>query len=109
MSKHPDDNTAAAELPWALLCFPFYTSLPFMHKKILVMSFYDVTIVCSIILVGKLLCMCRWTADGSSAYLQASTPINHLCWKYEMLSFHFQTRFHACDTLPQVFQCALVP
>ena len=27
---------------------------------------------------------------------------------YEMLSFHFHTHFHACDTLPQVFQCALI-
>ena len=71
-------------------------------------SFYDVTIVCSIILVGKPLHMHRQTANGLSAFLPASMPINHLYQKYERSSFHFQTHFRACDTLPQVFQCALV-
>ena len=60
-------------------------------------SFYDVTIVCSIILAGKPLHMHRQTAEWSSAYLPASTPINHFNQKYEMSSFHFRTHFHACD------------
>ena len=37
----------------------FYTSLPLSHKRILVTSHNDVTIVCSIDLVGKALHMCR--------------------------------------------------
>ena len=36
-------------------------------------------------------------------------PNNHLIQKFRILSSLFQTHFHACDTLPQVFQCALIP
>ena len=73
------------------------------------MSFYDITIVCSIILVGKPLHMHRQTADSSSAFLPVAMPINHLYQKFEMSLFCFWTRFRACDTLPQVFQCTLIP
>ena len=78
MSKHPDDNTAAAKTPWVWMCFPLLYFPPFYAWEILVMSFYDITIVCSIILAGKPLCMHTWTCQWSSAYPPASTPINCL-------------------------------
>ena len=57
VSKYPDDNTAAAEL--SFLYFP-----PFYARVILMTSLNDIMIVCSIILVGKPLCMCRQSTNS---------------------------------------------
>ena len=54
--QQPNSSSSTA-LP--LLYFP-----PFYAWEILVTLFYDVTIVCSIILAGKPLHMHRWTADS---------------------------------------------
>ena len=61
------------------------------------MLFYDIMIVCSIILAGKTTAHVQMNCQQLSAYLPPSMPTNHLNRKYEMLSFCFQTRFHACD------------
>ena len=45
---------------------------------------------------------------GLSAHPLASTSNNHLIQKFGILSSLFQTHFHACDTLPQVFWCTLI-
>ena len=84
------NSSSLTELP--LLYFP-----PFYTREILVMLFYDVTIVCSIILAGKPLCMCRQTANG---HLHIHW---HLCqltiYTKSMKCHHFisKPRFCACD------------
>ena len=55
---------------------PFLYFPPFYAWEILMTSFYDVTIVCSIILVGKPLCMHRQTANGHL----------HTCWHQHQLT-----------------------
>ena len=107
MSKHPDDNTAAAKLS-RLTVLPFLYFPPFYaweiphdivlwHHNSLLHHFGRKTTV-----------HVQMNHQQSSAYLPASTPINCFNRKYEMSSFCFQTHFHACDTLPQVFWCALI-
>ena len=63
VSKYPDDNTVAAEL-LVPLCYPFLYFPPCYAREILVTSLNDVMIVCSVILAGKPLCMCRRSANG---------------------------------------------
>ena len=46
---------------------------------------------------------------GLSAHLPASMTNNHLIQKFRISLSLFQTHFRACDTLPQVFQCTIVP
>ena len=108
MSNHPDNNTAAAK-HLSLTALPLLYFPPFYAREILVMLFYDITIVCSIHFGRKTTVHAQMNCRRLSAYLLASMPINRFNWKYEMSSFHFQTHFHACDTLPPGIQCALIP
>ena len=63
VSKYPDDNTVAAELSFDCTT-PFLYFPPFYAQEILVTSLNDITIVCSVILVGKPLHMHRRSANG---------------------------------------------
>ena len=51
--EHPDDSNSSSQTPGAWLHLPFYSSLPLMHERMLVISFNDVTNICSTILVGN--------------------------------------------------------
>ena len=80
IQQQPNSSSSNA-LP--LLYFP-----PFYTQEILVTSFYDVMIVCSIILAGKPLHMCTRTCQQLSAYLPASMPINRLYRMEHMYECH---------------------
>ena len=65
------------------------------------MSLNDVMNICSTILVGKPLCMCRRTAMVHLCTCQHPCQIT-ICYEslvwFGFLSSHFQTHFRACDT-----------
>ena len=79
---------------------PFLYFPPFYAWEILVMSFYDVTIVCSIILAGKPLHMCRQTADGHL----------HTCWHPCQLTISNEsTKCHCFISEPVFVSVTLSP
>ena len=98
---------AAAEVPWLsctlLLYFP-----PSIAWENLMMSSNDVMIICSINLVGKLLCMHRRTVIFCLCICQHPCQINQKWQRFQTSSSFFWTLFRACDTLPQVFWCTIV-
>ena len=87
---------AAAKVPrlgYALLLyFP-----PSITQENLMTSYNDVTIVCSINLVGKPLHMCRRTAIAHLHTCQHPCQINQKLWRFQTSLSLFQTLFHACD------------
>ena len=94
--------------PRLVLAFLIYFPPP-IAQEITVTSFYDVTIICSTFSMGKPLHM-----HGENAIIHLCIHRHHCqnpsyyCYTQTTLSFPY-AEFHACDTLPQVFQCALVP
>ena len=104
--KHsvPETQTTALRLELTLLIY-------FPHpiaREIIVMSFYDVMIICSTLLVGKPLCMCK-----GNAIIHL-----HICWhchqNLQLLPLHpndiiFSLSWISCLWhSPLVFQCSLV-
>ena len=85
-----------------------YSSLPFLAQEILMTSHSDVIIVCSFFLVGKPLCMHTQTAIVHLQMHQCPRQNPLQLQKLQTLSSIFLPLFHACDTLPQVFQCTLI-
>ena len=99
---------AAAELSrlsyTLLLYFP-----PSVTQENLMTSYNDVMIICFIILAGKPLCMHGRTTIVCLHSCWCPCQIYWKLWRFQTLLSLFHTLFHACDTLPQVFWCALIP
>ena len=100
-SRNPDNSSKA------LACFPFI-SYPQMHEQ----SNYDVTKWCQNHLLSHFSGKSTVHAQGYCQDLPAPAPapLPTIFFHYaRTLSCFPQPIFQACDTLPQVFWCTLVP
>ena len=112
--KHPDDSGSSSRTPNSQLSTPqLGCTSPFIVPSLYCMSNpHNIISWCHDCLLhhfgGKTTAHAQRNCHGLSAHLPASMPNNHLLQKFGISSSLFQTRFRACDTLPQVFQCALI-
>ena len=87
------------------MCAPPYILPSLQKREITVTSFYDITIGCSTLSAGKLLCMHKGNAiihlpvSTLKSLVTIATPKPY-CLPYP--------EYCACDTLPKVFRCTLI-
>ena len=104
-SKNPDDSLKA-HAHSLYIPPPLYISITF------VTSLNDITIICFPFPGGKTMHMCRRAmpacthAPALASLLNESNSSNCYTWTSSSILY---PKFQACDTLPQVFQCTLVP
>ena len=93
--------------PGSCVCLLLYL-LSIYIRRTSVMSSNDITLICFCILGGKNLCTCTVKLSRlacASANIPDLFPIPCHAWTTMHLLY---PNFCTCDTLPQVFQCALI-
>ena len=101
--KHPDDSS-----PEVCVCSPFI--LPSLYRMRdphdIILRHHDHLLEFS---SGKTTAHAHWSCHGSSVHLPASMLEPQILQKLQTSLSPFKSLFHACDTLPQVFRCTLIP
>ena len=103
--EHPDDSINNPEV-WS--CSPFI--VPSFLQKERSLWHHIMTSQSSALIFwwGKPLCMCIGTTTVHLQICQCPHQNSQILWKLQTSLSLFQSLFHACDTLPQVFWCALI-